>query len=292
MGRKEWLKGTSYSSLFSGCSWNRGHWWTVVHFWNSISVSGLNFPSCVCCKCQIISSTTYHKHANLKVLQLKPISPLEQNHGNRGVYGGEWVSFPMWMSATVCKRSWAGVKAGTQNGSTRAAKNMSAPSGDQLSPYQTHVRAADQDHGLCFSNHLMLTWNPFADPSVLVRWASVMLVPGIDPLVPLISPLSSIPFARSVCCRSRMLLEVSHPPFPSTLFQGNWAWCCSQPSVELTNRNVFTGTPPARGKAGGLGYSEGNPRMDVFPVFPIFLTAACLQLLSRIFKDALLLSEL
>lgn len=110
-------------SFFSGCSWNQGHWWTVVHFWNSISVSGLNFPSCVCCKCQIISSTTYHKDANLKVLQLKPISPLEQNHGNRGVCGGEEVSFPMWMS--VCKRSWAGVKAGTQNGSTRAAKNVS-----------------------------------------------------------------------------------------------------------------------------------------------------------------------
>lgn len=79
-------------SFFSGCSWNQGHWWTVVHFWNSISVSGLNFPSCVCCKCQIISSTTYHKDANLKVLQLKPISPLEQNHGNRGICGGGVIS--------------------------------------------------------------------------------------------------------------------------------------------------------------------------------------------------------
>lgn len=36
-------------------------------------------------------------------------------------------------------------------------QKMSVISGDQLSPYQIHVHAADQDHGLCFSNHLMLT---------------------------------------------------------------------------------------------------------------------------------------
>lgn len=281
-GRSGWKR--PFAPVFSsGCWWNQGNGqgngWTVVHFWSSVSVGGLNSPSCVCCKCPII----YHKDAHLKVLQLKPISPLEQNHGNRGACGGGWVSFPMWMSAKGAELESRLVLRMAVDG-----RNVSVISGGQVSPYQTHVCAADQEHSLWFFNHLMLTWNPFADASVLIRWASAMLVPGVHPLVPWISSLSSIPFTRHVCCRSRMLLEVSHPPVPSTL-------CCSQPSMELTNRDPFTVTPPTKEKGGGLGshrYSEESPRMGVFPIFLVFLTAACLQLLSWIFKDIPVLSEL
>lgn len=135
-GRSGWKR--PFAPVFSsGCWWNQGNGWTVVHFWSSVSVGGLNSPSCVCCKCRII----YHKDAHLKVLQLKPISPLEQNHGNRGACGGGWVSFPMWMSAKGAELESRLVLRMAVDG-----RNVSVISRGQVSPYQTHVCAADQEH--------------------------------------------------------------------------------------------------------------------------------------------------
>lgn len=63
------------------------------------------------------------------------------------------VSFPMWMSAKGAELESRLVP----RMAVHEQQKMSVISGDQLSPYQIHVHAADQDHGLCFSNHLMLT---------------------------------------------------------------------------------------------------------------------------------------
>lgn len=81
--------------------------------------------------------TAYHNEdANLKVLQLKPISPLEQNHGSRGVCGGGWVSFCHFpWGCQLCAKG-AELESRLVPRMAVDEKNVSVISGDQLFPYQ------------------------------------------------------------------------------------------------------------------------------------------------------------
>lgn len=71
--------------------------------------------------------------------------------------GGGWVSFCHFPCGyQLCAK---GAELESRLGPRMAVdeKKVSVISGGQLSPHQTHVCAADQERGLCFFNHLMLT---------------------------------------------------------------------------------------------------------------------------------------